>query len=84
MKKSKMVRLQSIKLTLKGIKRKIKRAIQKVGKELGKKQQNNTRDEVTKIWFDQVSSKPDQMKYRLLHPLCDFAVWRSFEEGIIF
>ena len=49
MKKSKMARLQSIKLTLKGIKRKIKRTIQKVGKELGKKQQNNRRDEVTKI-----------------------------------
>ena len=84
MKKSKMARLQAIKLTLKGIKSKIKRAIRKVGKELRKKQQNNTRDEVTKIWFDQVSSKPDQMKYPLLHPLCGSAVWRSFEEGIIF
>ena len=49
MKKSKMARLQAIKLTLKGIKSKIKRAIRKVGKELRKKQQNNTRDEVTKI-----------------------------------
>ena len=52
MKKSKMTKLQAIKLTLKGIKRAIKKAIQKIRKELGSKQQNNQRDEVSKIWFD--------------------------------
>ena len=49
MKKSKMTKLQAIKLTLKGIKRAIKKAIQKIRKELGNKQQNNKRDEVLKI-----------------------------------
>ena len=49
MKKSKMTNLQAIKLTLKGIKRAIKKAIQKIRKELGSKQQNNQRDEVSKI-----------------------------------
>ena len=44
-----MTKLQAIKLTLKGIKRAIKKAIQKIRKELGNKQQNNKRDEVLKI-----------------------------------
>ena len=54
MKKSKMTKSQAIKLTLKGIKRAIKKAIQKIRKELGNKQQNNKRDEVSKIWFDRL------------------------------